>query len=78
MGKGKDLFGHYYDLGSAKGLKSKEYEYACVLFQALLMVGERKVYELLEEADATGQRLTFVYPEGVNSQTPQGIILTAG
>lgn len=77
MGKGKDLFGHYYDLGTAKGLKSKEYEYACVLFQALLMVGERKVYELLEEADETGQKLTFTYTEGMASQIPQGIVLSA-
>lgn len=75
MGKGKDLFGHYYDLGSQKGLKSKEYEYACVLFQALLMVGERKVYELLEEADETGQKLTFTYTEGATPHIPQGIVL---
>ena len=57
MGKGKDLFGHYNDLAKVKGPESEESKYAGVLFQALLMVGERRVFELLEEADETGKKL---------------------
>jgi len=61
MGKGKDLFGHYNDLAKEKGPGSEESTYAGVLFQALLMLGERKVFELLEEADETGKKLHFEY-----------------
>jgi len=61
MGKGKDLFGKYNDLGKEKGVGSEEYSYACVLFQALLMLGERRVFELLEEADITGKKLKLEY-----------------
>ena len=57
MGKGKDLFGYYNDLAKTKCPQSEESTYAGVLFQALLMVGERRVFELLEEADATGKKL---------------------
>ncbi|WP_254561998.1 hypothetical protein [Dyadobacter diqingensis] len=61
MGKGKDLFGKYNDLAKEKGVGSEEYSYACVLFQALLMLGERRVFELLEEADVTGKKLALEY-----------------
>lgn len=79
MGKGKDLFGKFNDIGKEKGPGTEEYEYACVLFQALLMVGERKVFELLEEADETGRKLNFAYiidPES-GTKTPSEIILTS-
>ncbi|NIJ54772.1 hypothetical protein [Dyadobacter arcticus] len=76
MGKGKDLFGHYNDLAKQKGPGSKESAYAGVLFQALLMVGERKTFELLEEADAQGKKLKLQYPEETKkSAAPTGIIL---
>jgi len=63
MGKGKDLFGKYNDIGKEKGPGSEEYEYSCILFQALLMVGERKVFEMLEEADETGKKLQLEYAD---------------
>jgi hypothetical protein len=56
MGKGKDLFGHFNDLAKQKGPGSEESHYAGILFQALLMVGERRTFELLEEADEKGKR----------------------
>ncbi|MCF2442577.1 hypothetical protein L0657_01315 [Dyadobacter sp. CY345] len=71
MGKGKDLFGKYNDLGKEKGVGSEEYNYSCVLFQALLMLGERKVFELLEEADATGKKLSLEY----EAQTSDGEVM---
>lgn len=61
MGKGKDLFGKFNDLATENGVGSKECEYAGVLFQALLMLGERKVFELLEEADENGKKLALEY-----------------
>ncbi|WP_439555484.1 hypothetical protein [Dyadobacter sp.] len=62
MGKGKDLFGYYNDLAKEKGPGSKESAYAGILFQALLMVGERRTFELLEEADEQGKKLRLQYP----------------
>ncbi|WP_221393821.1 hypothetical protein [Dyadobacter sp. NIV53] len=70
MGKGKDLFGKYNDLGKEKGPDSEEYEYSCVLFQALLMVGERKVFEMLEEAEETGKKLQLQYTDNVKEENP--------
>lgn len=79
MGKGKDLFGKYNDLAKEKGVGSAEYSYACVLFQALLMLGERKVFELLEEADVTGKKLALEYAvhAGVEDENavPSDVIL---
>jgi hypothetical protein len=77
MGKGKDLFGHYNDLAKEKGPGSEECKYASVLFQSLLILGERKTFELLEEADITGKKLALQYPETNTSPppTPSGVIL---
>ena len=77
MGKGKDLFGKYNDAGKEMGPGSEEYEYSCTLFQALLMLGERKVFELLEEADETGKKLKLEYPVDAvaGSEAPGHVIL---
>ena len=77
MGKGKDLFGHYNDLGKEKGPGSEECTYAGILFQALLILGERKTFELLEEADLTGKKLALEYTEAVEGETPtpNGVVL---
>lgn len=77
MGKGKDLFGHYNDLAKTKGPESEESKYAGVLFQALLMVGERRVFELLEEADETGKKLKLETVTGTagNPDCPSNIVL---
>lgn len=70
MGKGKDLFGAYNDIGKEKGPGSEEYDYSCVLFQALLMIGERRVFELLEEADDRGKKLQILYRENSEDGAP--------
>lgn len=77
MGKGKDLFGHYNDLAKAKGPGSEESKYAGILFQSLLMIGERRTFELLEEADEKGKRLKLEYADGVKraSACPSGVTL---
>lgn len=77
MGKGKDLFGYYNDLAKAKGPESEESKYAGVLFQALLMVGERRVFELLEEAEETGKKLKLETAAGTAGKPdcPSNIIL---
>lgn len=77
MGKGKDLFGKYNDLAKENGVNSEDCQYANVLFQALLMVGERKVFELLEEADESGKKLALEYTNGQNDDEaiPSNIIL---
>jgi len=77
MGKGKDLFGKYNDLAKENGVGSEDCQYASVLFQALLMVGERKVFELLEEADESGKKLALEYSNdhGGEEAIPSNIIL---
>jgi hypothetical protein len=76
MGKGKELFGYYNDLAKEKGPGSKESDYAGTLFQALLMVGERRTFELLEEAEERGKRLKLEYPaESKKGAAPSGIVL---
>jgi hypothetical protein len=77
MGKGKDLFGHYNDLGKEKGPGSEECTYAGILFQVLLVLGERRVFELLEEADETGKKLALEYAGNASDDVPvpSGVIL---
>lgn len=70
MGKGKDLFGHYNDLAKEKGPGSEESKYAGVLFQSLLMFGERRTFELLEEADEKGKMLKLEYTNGPQRGAP--------
>jgi len=70
MGKGKDLFGKYNDIGKEKGPGTEEYDYSCVLFQALLMIGERRVFELLEEADDFGKKLHILYVQNSADSPP--------
>lgn len=79
MGKGKDLFGHYNDLAKEKGPGSEESKYAGILFQSLLMLGERRTFELLEEADEKGKKLKLEYANGAakrGSDCPSGVSLT--
>lgn len=78
MGKGKDLFGHYNDLAKEKGPGSEESKYAGILFQSLLMLGERRTFELLEEADEKGKKLKLEYNNAVKRSTacPCGVTLT--
>jgi len=78
MGKGKDLFGHYNDLAKEKGPGSEESKYAGVLFQSLLMLGERRTFELLEEADEKGKKLKLEYNGNAKASTacPCGVTLT--
>ncbi|WP_031526578.1 hypothetical protein [Dyadobacter crusticola] len=76
MGKGKDLFGYYNDLAKEKGPGSKESAYAGILFQALLMVGERRTFELLEEADEQGKKLKLQYSaSGKKGDAPSDVVL---
>lgn len=77
MGKGKDLFGHYNDLAKEKGPGSAESTYAGILFQALLMMGERKTFEMLEEADEKGKKLSLEYAPGPGKgkSVPTGVVL---
>lgn len=78
MGKGKDLFGHYNDLAKEKGPGSEESKYAGILFQSLLMLGERRTFELLEEADEKGKKLKLEYTNATKASTacPCGVTLT--
>jgi hypothetical protein len=77
MGKGKELFGKYNDLATQNGVGSEDCKYASVLFQALLLVGERKVFELLEEADETGKKLALEYSNdhGGEEAVPSHVVL---
>ena len=78
MGKGKDLFGHYNDLARQKGPRSAESKYAGILFQSLLMIGERRTFELLEEADEKGKKLKLEYSNGANTSSACPCGVTVG
>jgi len=73
---GKQLFEHYQAEGSGNPGSDASY-YAGILFQSLLIMGEQKTYELLEEAERTGKKLDLNYPIAASQgpSTPDQVIL---
>ncbi|TLV03104.1 hypothetical protein [Dyadobacter luticola] len=58
---GKELFDRYQLAALVKGLGSQEFNYGNVLYQALQLEGEEKVFQLLETAETTGKRIALGY-----------------
>ena len=54
---GKDIFDRYQLAALKNGLGSQEFLYGNILYQALHLEGEEKVFELLEKAENTGKRI---------------------
>ncbi|MCE7060499.1 hypothetical protein [Dyadobacter sp. CY343] len=58
---GKEIFDHYQLIALAKGLGSQEFHYGNILYQALRIEGEERLFALLELAENTGKRISLSY-----------------
>ncbi|OJV14486.1 MAG: hypothetical protein BGO21_17345 [Dyadobacter sp. 50-39] len=58
---GKEIFDRYQLAALKNGLGSREFNYGNVLYQALRIEGEEKVFQLLELAENTGKRIALAY-----------------
>ncbi|WP_229206814.1 hypothetical protein [Dyadobacter crusticola] len=58
---GKELFDRYQLAALTKGLGSQEFHYGNILYQALQIEGEEKVFKLLEVAEESGKRIVLSY-----------------
>ncbi|PSL24328.1 hypothetical protein CLV60_114155 [Dyadobacter jiangsuensis] len=58
---GKEIFDRYQLAALKNGLGSHEFNYGNILYQALRIEGEEKVFKLLELAENTGKRIALTY-----------------
>lgn len=58
---GKEIFDQYQSAALRYGFGSDEFRYGNLLFEALRIDGEEKVFKLLEEAKSTGKRIDLGY-----------------
>ena len=58
---GKELFDYYQSAALRNGLGSDEFRYGNLLFEALRIEGEEKVFKMLEEAKNTGKKIGLGY-----------------
>jgi hypothetical protein len=58
---GKEIFDRYQLAALKSGLGSHEFNYGNILYQALQIEGEEKVFQLLELAENTGKRIALSY-----------------
>lgn len=58
---GKEIFDRYQLAALKNGLGSQEFNYGNILYQALRIEGEEKVFQLLEMAENTGKRIALAY-----------------
>ncbi|MEO6284083.1 MAG: hypothetical protein ABIN80_03155 [Dyadobacter sp.] len=58
---GKELFDRYQLAALRNGLGSREFHYGNILYQALRLEGEEKVFQLLEQAENSGKRIGLGY-----------------
>ncbi|WP_353719570.1 hypothetical protein [Dyadobacter sp. 676] len=74
---GKEIFDRYQLAALKNGLGSNEFNYGNILYQALRIEGEEKIFQLLELAENTGKRIALAYsasnPE--NASEPNMVIL---
>lgn len=64
---GKEIFDRYQLAALKNGLGSHEFHYGNILYQALQIEGEEKVFQLLELAENTGKRIALTY-SALNSE----------
>lgn len=74
---GKELFDRYQLAALRNGLGSREFHYGNILYQALRIEGEEKLFQLLEVAENTGKRIELSYSESAENafQEPDLAIL---
>jgi hypothetical protein len=74
---GKEIFDRYQLAALKNGLGSTEFHYGNILYQALHIEGEEKVFQLLELAEHTGKRIALAYsmPSLENGTDPDMAVL---
>ncbi|GGM92547.1 hypothetical protein GCM10010967_27190 [Dyadobacter beijingensis] len=74
---GKEIFDRYQLAALKNGLGSHEFNYGNVLYQALRIEGEEKIFKLLELAENTGKRIALAYsvPNNENGTEPNIVVL---
>ncbi len=68
---GKQLFDQYQFVAQINGFGSNEFQYGNLLYQALKIEGEEKIFQLLEEAEKTGKRIALEYPAAPVEHYPE-------
>ncbi len=68
---GKQLFDQYQFAAQVNGFGSNEFQYGNLLYQALKIEGEEKIFQLLEEAEKSGKRISLEYPEAPMESFPE-------
>ncbi|MCF2490951.1 hypothetical protein [Dyadobacter sp. CY347] len=58
---GKEIFDRCQLAALKNGLGSQEFHYGNVLYQALQLEGEEKIFQLLEQAENSGKRVGLGY-----------------
>jgi hypothetical protein len=75
---GKEIFDRYQLAALAKGLGSHEFYYGNILYQALQIEGEEKLFELLEMAENSGRRIVLTYSSSAQANRADPDIATLG
>jgi len=60
---GKEIFDYYQSAALKNGFGSDEFLYGNVLFEALRIEGEEKLFKMLEEARTSGKRIDLDYSD---------------
>ncbi|TDE15414.1 hypothetical protein [Dyadobacter psychrotolerans] len=58
---GKEIFDYYQSAALRNGFGSAEFRYGNLLFEALRIEGEEKIFKMLEEARSSGKRIGLGY-----------------
>ncbi|GGH28316.1 hypothetical protein GCM10007423_14770 [Dyadobacter endophyticus] len=74
---GKEIFDRYQLAALKNGLGSREFNYGNILYQALRIEGEERVFQLLELAENTGKRIALAcsIPNAETGSEPNMVIL---
>lgn len=74
---GKELFDYYQSAALRNGFGSDEFRYGNLLFEALRIEGEEKVFKMLEEAKSSGKKIGLGYSSMAQNGTmePDRVII---
>lgn len=70
MTNGFSLYKNYLTASQAAQRDSLAWQYGQLLTEAFHLVGVRKLFDLLEQAEATGQRIELVYAPNDGTSVP--------
>lgn len=72
---GFQLYKKYITLGQNAGRSSEQWAYAQTLNEAFCLVGTTRLFNLLEQAEATNQRILLQYPSSTEVITGEACTL---